>query len=138
MSSKQRPSEVKDVFWLHARRKTGAYPEFTEDGGKWLVFVPIPEVDSAWDKIKRATEEGKLGGSAKVSTARAHENTRDPDSKVICVYTYDCNDEADVKRIREELRQLGITSEIPYKTDKKTLEGKYAVRGDKNIAKLVL
>ncbi len=138
MTSPQTPSKVKDVFWLHAKRQVGTYPKSTEDGGKWLVFVPLSEADAVWEKISRATEEGKLGGSAKISTGLPHANVRDAGSKVICVYTYDCNDETDLKRIREELRKLGVTSEIPYKTNKKTLEGKYAVKGDRNIAKVVL
>jgi len=54
---------------------------------------------------------------------------------VICVYTYDWTDKEDVKRIRQELRDLGITRKIPYKADRETLSGKYAIRGDKRISK---
>lgn len=55
-------SEVTDSYWLDTERKIGAYPDHTENGGKWLIFVPVSQVDEVWEKIKRATEEGKLGG----------------------------------------------------------------------------
>jgi len=54
---------------------------------------------------------------------------------VICVYTYDWTDERDARRVRQELRHLGVTKKIPYKSDKDTLAGKYATRGQKPIGK---
>lgn len=80
-------------------------------------------MDEVWAKIKRAVEEGKLGGAAKVSTAKPTPLTGKSKAGVICVYTYDRTDEKDVRRIREELRKLGITNKIPYKTDEDTLSG---------------
>ena len=130
-----KPSEVTDSYWLYAERKEGTYPEHSENGGKWLIFVQLSLVDAVWEKIKRATEEGKLGSSAKVATARPNPNATNPNTKVICVYTYDWTDETDVKRVREELRQLGITSKTPYKADKETYSGIYANRGNKRISK---
>jgi hypothetical protein len=129
------PSEVTEVYWLHAERKKGTYPEYTKRGGKWLVFVPIAAIDQVWSRIKRATEEGKLGASSKVATARPNPNSSNPNSKVICVYTYDWKDEADVRRVREELRKLGIINKIPYKSDEDTLSGKYQVSGHTRISK---
>ncbi len=92
-------------------------------------------VDTVWGKIKKATERGKLGFASKVSTAKSNPNAKNPDSKVICVYTYDWTDEADVRRIRHELRKIGIIRKIPYKSDEDTMEGKYAKRGDRRISK---
>jgi len=43
--------------------------------------------------------------------------------------------ENDVKRVREELKRLGITNKIPYKSDEDTLAGKYRITGYKNISK---
>lgn len=40
-------------------------------GGKWMVFVPTERVDDAWDKIKLAVRQGKLGNAAHVSTKAA-------------------------------------------------------------------
>jgi len=134
-SENPRPSEVTDSYWVHAERKNGTYPEHSENGGKWLIFVPLSLVDALWEEIRRATEEGKLGGSAKVATARPNPNATNPYTKVICVYTYDWTDESDVKRIREELRQLGVTSKIPYKADQETYSGMYANRGNIRISK---
>lgn len=130
-----KPSHVTDRYWLHAFRKKGKYPEATENSGKWLVFVKVNELAEAWERIKKATEEGLLGDSAKVGTMRPNPHGKDTDSKVICVYTYDWTDEADVRRIRENLRKIGIINKIPYKADEDTSKGKYAVRGDKRISK---
>ena len=131
----RKPSEVTDSYWIYAERKTGFYPSATENVGKWLVFVPLCQIDEVWQKIKVATQKGKLGNATKAATARPNPLAARPDSKVICVYTYDWTDEADVRRIRQELRKLGITSRIPYKTDKDTLAGKYASKGYKRIYK---
>jgi hypothetical protein len=131
----QKPSEVTDLYWIDATRKQGTYPEHSENGGKWLIFVPLQHVDDVWEKIRLATEQGSLGSSAKVSTARANPNATNSEAKVICVYTYDWTDEHDVRRIREELRQLGIKSKIPYKADQETASGMYANRGNKRISK---
>jgi len=128
------PSEVTDAYWLRAERKSGRYPKYTERSGKWLIFVPIAAIDEVWKKIKVATEKGLLGGASKVATARPSPNATSPKTKVICVYTYDWSDEKDVKRIREELRTLGINAKIPYKADDDTLAGKYSNRGDKRIS----
>ena len=130
-----KPSEVIDSYWVEAERRQGVYPDHSENGGKWLVFVPLSQVDDVWEKIRCATEEGRLGGSAKISTAKPNPNARDPKTKVICVYTYDWTDEKDVKRVREELRRLGVLSKIPYKADQETYSGQYANRGNTRISK---
>lgn len=131
----KKPSEVFDSPWLSVKRKQGRYPKPTENSGKWLIFIPLSQIDAVWEEIKTATEEGRLGSSAKVATAHPNPNATSPDTKVICVYTYDWTDEADVRRIREELRSLGITSKIPYKADQETHSGQYANRGSKRISK---
>lgn len=130
-----KPSEVMDSYWIYASRKQGIYPEHSENGGKWLIFVPLEQIDVVWEKIRLATEQGNLGSSAKVSTARPNPNASNSGTKVICVYTYDWTDEYDVRRIREALRQLGFTSKISYKADRETVSGIYANRGNKRISK---
>ena len=133
--AESKPSEVTEVYWLYAIRQKGTYPRPTPRSGKWLIFVDRNEVDTVWATIKQATEEGKLGGSAKVSTAKPNQYATDPKTKVICVYTYDWTDEADVRRIRAELRALGITQKILYKADANTLQDKYRVTGHQWISK---
>jgi len=129
------PSQVTSAYWLFAECKFGNYPEHTERGGKWLIFVPVALIDEVWAKIKFATEEGKLGKTAKVSTARPNPNSPSPDKSVICVYTYDSTDQEDVWRVRQVLRDLDVTWKIPYKTDEDTHCGRYKNRGDKRISK---
>ena len=129
------PSEVTEVYWLYAVRKKGTYPRPTPYSGKWLIFVNRNDIDAIWTTIKQATEEGKLGGSTKVATAKPNPYATDPKTKVICVYTYDWADEADVRRIRAELRALGITQKISYKADADTLRDKYRVTGHQRINK---
>jgi hypothetical protein len=48
---------------------------------------------------------------------------------------FNWTDKADVSRIRDELRTLGIVSKIPYKADHDTFTGRYARRGHKRISK---
>lgn len=101
-----------------------------EKAGKWLVFLPMDVVDDVWRQIRDLTWEGKLGLSAKVSTAKPDPDARD-DRKVIYVYTADWEDESDVMRVREELRKIGITDRIGYKRNIETFKGEYSARGKK-------
>jgi len=133
--SDAKPSEVTDVYWVYAMRKKGKYPKPTPRSGKWLIFVDLENVNEVWAKIKKAVEEGKLEDSAKVATAKPNLLAGKSKAHVICVYTYDWSNERDVKRVREELRKLGITNKIPYKADEDTLSGKYRIRGHTRISK---
>ena len=133
--SDAKPSEVTEVYWIYAIMKKGEYFKPTVRSGKWLIFVDKKDVDEVWAKIKKATEAGKLGDSSKVATAKPNPNATNPDTKVICVYTYDWNDEKDARRVREELKKLGITNKIPYKADEDTLAEKYRIMGNKKISK---
>ncbi len=132
--SEAKPSQVTDVYWIHADRRKGSYPMPTSRNGKWLIFVKDRDIDEVWDKIRKATEDGKLGSGAKVATAKPS-LLGESGTKVICVYTYDWTDEKDVKRVREELKKLGITNKIPYKSDEDTLSGKYIATGHTRISK---
>ncbi|MCW7075225.1 MAG: DUF1917 domain-containing protein [Candidatus Methanospirare jalkutatii] len=85
--SDAKPSEVTDVYWIYAERKRGKYPKATPRSGKWLIFVDPENVDEVWAKIKKAVEEGKLGDSAKVSTAKPNPLAGKSKAHVICVYT---------------------------------------------------
>lgn len=128
------PSTETDVFWLTKRRDGGDYPEIGPKGGKWLVFVGRAEVDEWWEKISAAVDGGLLGRLAKVSTARPNPNSPDPSKHVICVYSYDYTDRADVARIRGALRDLGVTEQIGYKTNLATKSGQYKVRGNTHVS----
>jgi len=126
----RRPSEVFEQYWIHAERKDAdSYPEHGERGGKWMLFIKTAEIDEWWAKIKAATEGGLLGSSAKVATMKPNPNAAAHDTRLIRVYTYDLDDEGDCLRVRQALRDLGVTWKIPYKTDADTYAGKYATTG---------
>lgn len=121
-------------YWTYAQRKKGRYPEHTSRGGKWLIFVGSHNGLSVWNKIKNAIEEGSLGSFAKASRAKQCSRGKSPNG-VICIYIYDWTDRADVKRIREELRKIGIVRKISYKTDEDTERGIYRTTGSEKISK---
>lgn len=129
------PTQVKDYPWIYALRKAGTYPKATARSGKWLIFVSMRNVDEVWRKVKQATEEGRLGGDAKVATMYPNPIAQDSNVKVICVYTYDWQDKTDVYRVCNELLKIGIKPPLGYKADSTTLEGKYAFTGDTNLLK---
>ncbi len=124
-----------DEWWVYARRK-GRIPAPTSRSGKWLVFIAKEKANDLWERVAKATTDGRLGPSAKCGTARHNPNALDPRKTVICVYTPDFDDQDDVMRVREVLRELGVTWKIPYKLDSTTLAGRYAVRGDSRTSEL--
>jgi hypothetical protein len=115
------PSEVTNVPWIWARFKGKTQPQ-TERIGKWLFFVAERYVDNTWQNVKKNIEEGRLWKMAKVSTAWRGKGG----NHVVCVYTYDHDDEADVMTIREHLRTMGFKRATSYKTDAQTLAGVYS------------
>jgi hypothetical protein len=110
------PSAVPGVYWIEARRKaaaTGKLP--TPRAGEWRIPTTLDGVDTHWAQIKQATEAGKLGYKAKVSTAPAHGQTQRED-RLICVRTYDADDAGDVTQVEETLKAMGFT-DITYYRD---------------------
>jgi hypothetical protein len=101
-----------------------------EKAGKWLIFLEADRVDEAWCKVRDATAAGSLGISTKVSTAKPNPDSRD-ERKVIYVYTRDWQDEADVMRVRERLRDLGFVDRLGYKRNIETYRGEYSKKGRK-------
>lgn len=118
-----KPSEFTGDYYVHVdtprRSRTSGYV------GKWLVFVPVAEVDDWWLKIWTAVMRGRLGFRAKAATARENPLQRSSATRVICVYTGDWRDKADVGRVLTALRKLGVTWRLSYKTDDATLSGRY-------------
>jgi hypothetical protein len=118
------PSMVTDkpYVWAFcpARKKRSS-----NSGGKWLVFVPSAEVDSWWSKVRSAVEAGQLGPVAKVSTAYDNALSVSAKLRVVCAYTADWEDEADVRRVLAGLRELGVNWRLTYKTNEATRAGRY-------------
>lgn len=136
------PSKITDDYWVYAISKTynqhhRKIDKYENEGGKWLIFESLDKIDEVWQKIKKATEEGILGHASKCSTAKPNPNSISPNNAVICVYTYNCKDEDDVFRVEKNLRNLGITKTIYYKTNYDTAKGKYKKKGDKYISKYI-
>ncbi len=117
--------------WIWAFRAVGDYPDDTDRSGKWLVFLKADEIDIFWVRVREAVQAGRLGSAAKVAT-RAIKDSRDGIGKhVVCIYTYDHSDTADVWRIRQVLRDLGVTWRIYYKADEATMNGRYSAPGQR-------
>ena len=135
MVFEKHPSKIIDDYWVHANPKS-QIKEITNNCGKWLIFIYTKDLDEFWQKIARATEKGELGIGAKAGTAKENPNATNQDVKVICVYTYNSEDKDDVARIAWKLFDLGVVSRVlNYKKDKVTIEGKYAINGDKKISR---
>lgn len=107
------PSQVSAVYWIEAKRQQGDYPAPTSRAGYWRIETTVQAVDALWRTIRQATEAGDLGYKAKVSTAPASGQTA-PDARVIHVLTYDSDDSADVERVGQALRGLGIPDTMVY------------------------
>ncbi|KZP31589.1 DUF1917-domain-containing protein, partial [Athelia psychrophila] len=78
--------------------------------GKWLFFAPTAKIDAFWARIARATHSGTLGFSAKVAP-----RDEKKDDQMICVFTEDYLDSANVMKVRDGLRRLGVKQKIGYK-----------------------
>ena len=88
--------------------------QFNILSGKWLVFVSSDKVDNLWGRIVKSILAGTIGNSAKVSTR----DEKDPAYRhVICVYNADYRSMAEVNRVRDGLRRLGVKERIGYKPD---------------------
>lgn len=125
------PSETTRMYWIVQDSPEFNPEEFDDEkGGKWLVFIEKDETDTLWAKIRDATVEGKLGISAKVSTAKDNPDSRD-ERAVIYVNTADWENEDEVMKIREVLRELGVEQRIGYKRNIETYQGEYSSEGKK-------
>lgn len=133
-SDKGSPMDEYERFWLRAYRKVGTYPA-PIDSGKWMLFIYENEINNAWQVIRTAVEEGRLGETAKVATARPNPNELKEGLKLICVYTYNSEDKDDVLRILQSLRELGFLHSLTYKTDETTVKGEYSFNTSGPVSK---
>lgn len=132
-----KPSEIVDKYWIFSINESYEFklPREERRSGKWLIFDNIKEIDKAWEIIRTATELGKLGPSSKVSTSKENKNTKDSNTRVICVFTENYNDILDVERIEKKLRELGVINKLLYKLDSNV--GKYEQEGYKHLIEQV-
>jgi hypothetical protein len=121
------PSEITHAAWIEAAyRGSKRMKPDTDRVGKWLFFVAEKFIDNTWQNVRKAVEGGKLWKAAKSSTAWRSRGGQ----YVVCVYTYDYDDEDDVMRIRAYLREMGFNRRTSYKSDAQTKAGKYSVNTD--------
>jgi hypothetical protein len=114
---KSSPSRITRYPWIYANRSsTGVAPQGEEKarGGHWRVYVLRDAVDELWAKVAHAVEQGQLGTSARVSTA-SPTHTFKHQEHMISIFSSDARDEAEVRRIRARLMELGVTWPIAYK-----------------------
>jgi hypothetical protein len=73
--------------------------------GKWMLFCNIHTVDEVWGIVAKATANNELGIAAKVATRREDDYRQE---RIVCVYTSDFANKADVERVATKLKQLGL------------------------------
>lgn len=78
--------------------------------GKWMLFPTADKVDRYWAAVVRGTVDGRLGISAKVAT---RPDNSEEATQVICVYTENMSDVADIKRVLLELVRLRLAPAMP-------------------------
>lgn len=108
-----RPSLHERPAWLHVAALSLKSFDSNESTGKWCIFRSEHDSDESWWTIQSLAADEKII-LAKVSTAIGR---RYHDGHVICVYTLDWNDHADLMAVREVLRVAGFTEEMGYKRD---------------------
>ncbi|KAL7923184.1 DUF1917 domain-containing protein [Trichoderma austrokoningii] len=93
--------------------------------GKWMLFCPPSEVNEMWEIVAKATANNELGIAAKVAPRSPLEDPRR--DRLLCIYTADFRDKADVGRVLQRLRELRLVESrgrpIYYKPDAYTYIG---------------
>ena len=107
--------------WLRAERPPGPYPDPTKRAGIWIVAIALGSFEHAWAAIRAATQAGQLGPLARVAPASPYRLPKawTGPQLVIEVTTYDSTDEVDVWRVRQAIRNLGITAALTYLADQR-------------------
>jgi len=89
--------------------------------GKWMLFPAEDAVDRTWNAVVEAVVAGELGPAAKVATRDGADGS--DGGRLICVYTRDFGDAADVRRVVRRLRDVGLVrddgagGDVWYKCD---------------------
>ncbi|ROW01809.1 hypothetical protein VPNG_07819 [Cytospora leucostoma] len=116
--SRERDECVGDILMLANAMKVRT--------GKWMLFIEPAFVDDIWATVARATVKNELGIAAKVAPREERGSAKE---RLICIYTYDFSDKADVARVLHRMRQLELVRDragakpLYYKTDAFTYLG---------------
>ncbi|GJC77763.1 UPF0696 protein C11orf68 [Colletotrichum liriopes] len=73
-----------------------------------MLFCQPKDVDEVWRVVARATANNELGIAAKVAPWNPHNDPTGRKDRIVCVYTADFSDKADVTRILQKLRGLRL------------------------------
>ncbi|KPM40178.1 hypothetical protein AK830_g6366 [Neonectria ditissima] len=115
--AKERKRAVHDILTLAHGGKVRA--------GKWMLFCPPAEVNDVWEIVAKSTANNELGIAAKVAPRSVNDDPRK--DRIVCVYTSDFGDKADVGRVLQKLRELRLVEArgrpIYYKPDAFTYMG---------------
>ncbi|KAJ3979632.1 translation initiation factor eIF 4e-like domain-containing protein [Lentinula detonsa] len=93
--------------------------QYNVKSGKWMIFADLDTVDSVWADVVRLVCLHRRRGLAKVSA------NREATDRVICVYVDDFTDVKEVKKLRQDLRMIGVERKIAFKMDAYTHMGIY-------------
>ncbi|RMG84095.1 MAG: DUF1917 domain-containing protein [Chloroflexi bacterium] len=105
------PSRISGVYWIEAKPQNQTRQP-TRRAGAWICHVTIDQVDTFWQQVKAATQNGQLGYKAKVCTSAPPGAPSDIRPIYIC--TYDAEDSADVERVRQHISDLGLNGDWHY------------------------
>lgn len=82
-----------------------------------MLFCSPRDVNDVWETVAHATASNELGIAAKVAPKPPDEDSRR--DRLICIYTSDFKDKADVGRVLQKLQELRLvearTRAIYYK-----------------------
>lgn len=112
------------VHWIWAQL---GYGNCSINPGKWMIFAKQDDVAFVWSTIVEMLRNCQLGSCAKVSPRSGRNNTY-----LICVYTCDHEDVAEIMRVLLSLRDTpflpdSVTrGQLLYKTDEDTYGAVYA------------
>ena len=73
---------------------------------QWMLFCTAQEVNEVWEIVAKATAENELGIAAKVAPRPERDDPRQ--DRLVCIYTTDFRDRADVGRVLQKLRELKL------------------------------
>lgn len=73
---------------------------------QWMLFCSEQDVNQVWEVVAQATAANELGIAAKVAPKPLDGDSRR--DRLICVYTVDFKDKADVGRVLNKLRELKL------------------------------
>lgn len=122
-----KPSEINSTYWVYAMSPDNVFSGWSSKyhrTGKWMIYVPDEELDSTWELVAKAVEEG-IAPCAKCSTALPNPRQESHGSKIICVYVDNYETEITNKRVLTSLRNIGIKGKLKFKRDAETFDGVY-------------